>query len=553
MREKLHCLLAAALIAVSGGAHARDALSPDATGLWFDPAQPGWGLEVVQQANTGFAVIFTYDASHKPIWFVAPNLANGIDFNELPAVMQGTLYRTSGPAFSAATFDPHAVGTTAVGNLAYTYPLGGASATTPGRLLSLTYTVDGVQVAKTLQAQTWSQSAKDLAGSYAGQFSFALVNGGDTPPNCPAASSLVSPLQGQPGVFSIGATGSQVSSSWSTNADTTCQMNAAYTRDGQLGGLSGTVGCASTSTAPTVASDPIAVYDIVTGSSGFSGGAFLQHTLQGGGACRYLGSFGGVLREAAARSGMNPDPTGLWFNPNESGWGLILTQQAGNIFAAIFAYGSDGRPAWWVASNVVDTGQSVNLLVGEAFAGTLYGTTGPYLGSADSTALTATAVGNLRVAYVGGTDLLSLSYTVNGVTVDKTLQRETWSSNASQMSGTYSGGLFPSSSACGTSGVFATTPTSFSVTPGTAPDSLRIVWGTGLDTACVIDSTYTQTGQLGSLSGLVQCGPVPNVDTTIGVITLSSITLGQNGFSGFATFTGSNCTAAGFVGGVKTF
>ena len=195
----------------------------------------------------------------------------------------------------------------------------------------------------------------------------------------------------------------------------------------------------------------------------------------------------------------------------------------------------------------------MNLLVGEAFAGTLYSTTGPYLGAADTTALTATAAGSLRVAYVGGTDLISLSYTVNGVTVEKTLQRETWSSNAAQMGGTYSGGLFPSSSACGASGVFATVPTSFSVTPGTTPDSLRLVWGTGIDTACVLDSTYTQTGQLGSLSGLVQCGPVPNPNTTIGVITLSSISLGQDGFSGFANFTSSNCTAAGFVGGVRTF
>jgi len=94
-----------------------------------------------------------------------------------------------------------------------------------------------------------------------------------------------------------------------------------------------------------------------------------------------------VLQQAAARSGMNPDPTGLWFNPQESGWGLILTQQGPNIFAALFSYGTDGKAAWWVASNVVDTGQPVNLLVGEAFAGPLYGTTGPYLGAPDNTAL----------------------------------------------------------------------------------------------------------------------------------------------------------------------
>jgi len=537
-------LAALAWIAAAASVRAGPPLSPDPTGLWFDPAQPGWGLEVVQQGDIGFAVIFTYDSSHKPVWYVAPNLSG----NGAPTVMQGTLYRTAIPNFSGGTFDPRAVGVTAVGNLQISYASAGAP-----RLLALGYSVDGVAVSKTLQAQTWSSSAQNLLGSYAGQFFFTKA--ADASSQCPSADTIASPPTPptQPFAFSVdpGATADRANVRWTSGASTACRLDAAYARDGQLAGLAGDLQCATAPSPPAVPGDPVTVTSIVAGSSGFSGSARLQHTLTGGAVCSYNGTFGGVLQQAAARSGMNPDPTGLWFNPQESGWGLILTQQGPNIFAALFSYGTDGKAAWWVASNVVDTGQPVNLLVGEAFAGPLYGTTGPYLGAPDNTALAATQVGTLRVAYVGGTDLLSLSYTVNGTTVEKTLTRQTWSSNAGQLGGSYTGGLFPSASACGSGGIFAPRPTTFNVTPGTQPSSLLFTWGTGIDTVCQVDASYTQTGQLGSLSGLVQCGPVGNATATVGVLTVTSATVGASGFSGFANFTGNSCTAGGFVGGVR--
>lgn len=541
-------LAALAWIVAAQTALAQSSPEPDPTGLWFDPAQPGWGLEIVQQGATGFAVIFTYDSNHKPVWYVAPNLALLPDMSTPNTRRSGTLYRTAVPAFSAGSFDPRAVGVTAVGLLQFQY----STATSP-RQLVLAYSVDGVFVTKTLQAQTWSSSAQDLLGSYAGQFFFTKA--ADAPSQCPSANTLTLPPTppAQPYAFSIdpGSAVDRASVRWTSGTANACRLDAAYSRDGQLAGLSGNLQCATAPSPPAVPGDPVTVTGIVSGATGFSGNARLQHTLTGGGVCSYNGTFGGVLQQAATRSGMNPDPTGLWFNPNESGWGLILTQQGPNIFAALFSYGSDGKPTWWVASNVVDTGQPVNLLVGEAFAGTLYSTTGPYLGTPDNTPLTATGVGTLRVAYVGGTDLLSLSYTVNGATVEKTLQRETWGTNGSLLAGNYTGGLFPSSSACGASGIFATVPTTLTVTPGSSPSSMKFTWGTGIDTACQVDASYSQTGQLGSISGLVQCGPVGNATATLGVVTITSATLGSAGFSGFANFTGNSCTTGGFVGGVR--
>ena len=45
--------------------------------------------------------------------------------------------------------------------------------------------------------------------------------------------------------------------------------------------------------------------------------------------------------------------TGLWWNQNESGWGVGITQQFGVIFATLYTFDFEGRPTWYVASNCV--------------------------------------------------------------------------------------------------------------------------------------------------------------------------------------------------------
>ena len=45
----------------------------DFTGLWFDPAAPGWGLHVAQgESGTFFATWFSYSATVTPAWSRAP-------------------------------------------------------------------------------------------------------------------------------------------------------------------------------------------------------------------------------------------------------------------------------------------------------------------------------------------------------------------------------------------------------------------------------------------------------------------------------------------------
>jgi serine protease len=69
---------------------------------WASPAgsESGWGVNLTHQGDTIFATWFTYDHDRTPMWLVAtaPKTA--------PRTYAGTLYRLTGPPFSAVPFPP---------------------------------------------------------------------------------------------------------------------------------------------------------------------------------------------------------------------------------------------------------------------------------------------------------------------------------------------------------------------------------------------------------------------------------------------------------------
>ena len=66
-----------------------------------------------------------------------------------------------------------------------------------------------------------------------------------------------------------------------------------------------------------------------------------------------------------------PDYTDLWWNPDESGWGLNLVQNASRvIFAVWYTYGADQKETWYHLSS--GTWTSAN-----TYTGTIYATSGP--------------------------------------------------------------------------------------------------------------------------------------------------------------------------------
>ena len=104
--------------------------APSFEGVWWNAAEPGWGVSVSHQGDVLFAVWYTYDRDGSPMWLVMPN-ARLVDLSDSdmegmmemsmmgmvrePPTYTGLLYRTNGPAFSSATFDRNAVGVTEVG------------------------------------------------------------------------------------------------------------------------------------------------------------------------------------------------------------------------------------------------------------------------------------------------------------------------------------------------------------------------------------------------------------------------------------------------------
>jgi hypothetical protein len=145
---------AAALLLLSGGVRA--ASTAQFTDQWWTSSESGWGAAVVQQANMLGVDLMVYGVDGKPAWYVvwAPNKPDA------PAghtVFSGDLYATTGPWFGGP-FNPGLVAERKVGTLTF-------DATGPNSA-AITYSVDGVNVAKSVSRMTWGRD--NLTGSYDG-------------------------------------------------------------------------------------------------------------------------------------------------------------------------------------------------------------------------------------------------------------------------------------------------------------------------------------------------------------------------------------------------
>ena len=109
--------------------------------LWWNPAESGWGVNITHQGNIIFATLFTYDATGKGMWLVLANASlTGT------RTYTGALFRTTGPVFNASPWIPSVA--TQVGAMTFAFDNGNAG--------TMTYTVDGVSVTKSIQRQTFS-------------------------------------------------------------------------------------------------------------------------------------------------------------------------------------------------------------------------------------------------------------------------------------------------------------------------------------------------------------------------------------------------------------
>lgn len=111
--------------------------------------------------------------------------------------------------------------------------------------------------------------------------------------------------------------------------------------------------------------------------------------------------------------------TDLWWIPAESGWGINFNHQGNVVFATLFTYDTDGAPLWLSAATFRQADGS--------YTGDLFRSTGPPFNAMPFGATSPVKVGTMSIAFpTMGT--ATLSYTVNGVAVAKSIIREIFSS-----------------------------------------------------------------------------------------------------------------------------
>ena len=116
--------------------------------------------------------------------------------------------------------------------------------------------------------------------------------------------------------------------------------------------------------------------------------------------------------------------TALYWNPNESGWGLNVNHQDDTIFATLFDYDANGQPFWLVStmSKQSSSGGGTDI-----FSGDLLLTTGPAFNANPFTPIDAsniTTVGSMTLALSSNGGGGGLSYSVNGIQVTKTITKQ---------------------------------------------------------------------------------------------------------------------------------
>jgi hypothetical protein len=262
----LKSILAVCVACFTALGHAATATT-DFSDLWFNTNEEGWGANVIQQNNVLFITLFVNNASNAPVWYVASAVTQ-VASTGTTVNFTGPLYQTTAPYFGGA-FNEANVTNRQVGTITFS-----ASQIS---LATLTYSVDGVNVAKQVTRQTWR--AENIAGTYLGAVSGTWSSCGG--PRNGYQESFVTLTVNQDNLAITmredGAGGSY-----------SCTYNGNYTQDGRLGMITGNVLCTDGVNQTFIASE------VQGGIQNLS--MRLVATQFTGGSCTFSGRIGGMRR-----------------------------------------------------------------------------------------------------------------------------------------------------------------------------------------------------------------------------------------------------------------
>ena len=230
-----------------------------------------------------------------------------------------------------------------------------------------------------------------------------------------------------------------------------------------------------------------------------------------------------------------------WWNPSESGWGVSVLQQYDTLFVDVFVYAPDGRPTWYTAAASLQP-QSGRTL----FSGDLYVTSGPWFGAFwNPAAYGAAKVGTLQFdASSADTDFATLTYSVNGIVVTKSVQRQLWTYE--NFTGSYYGGLVYDQFNCtnaANNGHFEELGAFQIDHPGNNTFTLALQSNFG---NCTVGGDYSQRGHMGTVAASYAC-----TYGVSGTMTLFELERTGSGMTGRFVAENNACSVAGKLGGVE--
>ena len=255
-------------------------------------------------------------------------------------------------------------------------------------------------------------------------------------------------------------------------------------------------------------------------------------------------AWGLALAPTLQATSFSRDHTDLWFNPAESGWGLNVIQQHEIGFATLFVYGTDSSPRWYVAPALAIDSNSLT--------GDLYQTTGPAFNLPWTGTSGLRRVGNMTIVF-NQDDTGAVQYSVDGVSVTKSIRRQTWRVN--NLSGRYAGGITADPSLCSNGGgsrlrAMGVLDIQHASNASGGTVSMRLEYPEGSITrVCTFSGTNRAMGRLATVSGNFMCtGGSP---TATGTFTLSDVQVTRNGLVAAYEARDNFCQYHGAFGGPR--
>jgi hypothetical protein len=243
--------------------------SVDRSDLWWVATESGWGIQLVQRRDVIFATLFVYDNGTSPVWYSATLTPSSV------SNWSGDLLATTGPWFGTVPFNPLAVIRTVVGTMSFV-----ATSDEGG---TLTYSVNGVQVTKSVVRQTLKDD--DYSGSYAGMI-HQVAQGCPNPADLGITDNRMD--------FDIAQSGQSLSiQSQQQGMFPVCQSSGSFATSGQLASSQQVIGsCSDGSSKGNV----MALSRINVTPSGVMMDFTAPSTNLGSKGCSFAGSIFGIRR-----------------------------------------------------------------------------------------------------------------------------------------------------------------------------------------------------------------------------------------------------------------